>query len=231
MMLYHISTNVSHDGTFIPSIPERRMADEESDTKRVCVAATIEGCFSALPSGGSRINELIEETGGVFRVFHIDTEVCGIPEEAIWNDQYLYENGLVPDAAHTEEHWILESFTCAKSHLIMIGSFEEQSADIIPHPVMQLMLEEDADYDDAYEEVYGEESGNLPCMTILTEMCFWQDELPGGADVNACLFSYQTVKRLMESFRDAIDDDPWGTWTVKRPIPLADWAAAAHSNG
>ncbi len=231
MILYHISTDLSHDGTFIPAVPESRMQEEEDETKRICVATTIEGCFSALPSGGSRINRLVEQAGGVFRVFHIDTEVCGIADEAIWNDIYLYEEGLVPDAEHTGECWILEPFTCAESHLIMIDSFEEESADIIPYPVMQLMIEEDADYDDAYEEIYGEESGNLPCMTVLTEMRIWRDELPSGGEVDTCLYGDEMVARIAAAFEDAVSDDSWGTWTVKRPISLADWAAAARATG
>ncbi len=101
MNLYHISINLSHDGTFVPAIPESRMQEEEDEIKRICVSTTIEGCFSALPSGGSRINDLAEKTGGVFRVFHIDTEACGIPDEAILSDNYLYEEGLVPDIGYS----------------------------------------------------------------------------------------------------------------------------------
>lgn len=210
----------------MPAIPESRMQEEDAVTKRICVATTVEGCFSALPSGGSRINNLVEKVGGVFRVFHIDTDACGIPEEAIWSDAYLYENDLVPDAEHTGECWILKPFTCDESHLIMIDSFEEESADIIPYPVMQLMIDEDMDYYDAYEDVFGEQI-DLPCMTVLTEMGYWQDELPIGAEVDACVYGYEMVKRITESFGDAVDDDSWGTWTVKRPISLADWALAA----
>ncbi len=113
--------------------------------------------------------------------------------------------------------------------MIMINSFEEESADIIPYPVMQLMIEEDADYDDAYEEIYGEESGNLPCMTVLTEMRYWQDELPVGAEVDTCLYGEEIVSRITETFEDAFSNSFRGTWTVKQPIPLADWATVVGS--
>lgn len=104
-MLYYVDTS-SHPliKEFIPRIPENRMFDEDEETERICLAKTIEGCFSA----SSELEDLYSRhtlcPNEVFRLYIFDENEI---EEGNLTDSYeLWKNKLVPDANITGEVWI-----------------------------------------------------------------------------------------------------------------------------
>ena len=108
---YHVSTDITHNGEFIPRVPSFRHGDsEDSTTARVCVSTSIEGCLSAIPNGGSGLDYLRMEQRGYFQVFKIDTDKLGIGESDVVLSEELYEKDSVRDANFTDEVWITTPF-------------------------------------------------------------------------------------------------------------------------
>lgn len=168
MILYHLSTNIVHDGNFEPRIPQCRCVEENSDIARVCVATSLEGCFSAIPDGGMRLDELNMRTRGYYLIFKIDTEKLHIKDENIISDRVLYEKDLVRDAEVTGEHWITCTFQVPKEDQIIIKviSWGEEAHDFVSHGIYQLADKEyEGDYCQAYIDIYKEP---VPCIT---EIC------------------------------------------------------------
>lgn len=175
MKLYHLSTDIHHDGVFEPRIPSKdvRMKEEESETPRICVALTLEGCFSAIPSGGSRLDSLNESQKGYYKVFEIDTEKLGISDSDILNSDFLYESGKVEDAYITDEHWITTGFAvpAEDSYVILLQDWEEEVHDLIPYHVMKAGDDEyDGDYCEAYCDIM--ESDHVPCVNAISSLDF-----------------------------------------------------------
>lgn len=111
MILYHVTQDLSHNGVFMPRIPVDRLAGEDSTTKRVCMSSSMEGSFSSMPSGGSGLDPMWENTNAVYKIFRINTDVYGL--------EYLTPNELVRkefvmDALITGEYWVLNPFTVNK---------------------------------------------------------------------------------------------------------------------
>lgn len=173
MIFYHVSTYLKHDGIFIPRIPSSvHKLGENENIPRVCVGKTMEDCFSALPSGGSRLDILMEEQHNLFLVFRIDTEKIGIKEEDILSSERLFEEGWVIDAEHTNEHWIMTEFEVPQEDRFLIHLFDwqEESCDIIPHDIYELA---DAEYEGDYFEAYfAKMKEHVPCMSIISNLQF-----------------------------------------------------------
>lgn len=170
MILYHVSTDLEKDGLFYPRRPNLTMENELYDMNRICVAPSIADCLTAIPNGGSRLDELNLEQAGIYKVFRIDTEKLAIPESAILGWKELFENGWVPDAEWSEEHWILESFTVPDedSFFIHLTEWEEESCDLISHRMYQLA---EAEYDGDYLLAHQDTTGELvPCMSAIEDI-------------------------------------------------------------
>jgi len=168
MIYYHVSTDLKKDTHFYPRQPESIMEGEMVSIDRVCVAPSVEQCLSALPSGGSRLDELNEKQHGFYKVFRIDTEKLGIPDSNIVTWKTLFEKEYVPDAEWTEEHWITTDFTVAEedTFIIQLLQWEEEVQDVIPHKIYVLA---DEKYHGDYTSAYIQETGNLvPCTSLIT---------------------------------------------------------------
>lgn len=171
MIFYHVSTYLKHDGIFVPRIPTSvHKLGENENIPRVCVGLTLEDCFSAIPSGGSRLDMLMEEQHNLFLIFKIDTEKLGISDEDILSSERLFEEAWVMDAEHTNEHWIMTEFEVPQEDRILIHlhDWNEESCDIIPHDIYQLA---DAEYDGDYFEAYfAKMEDHVPCMSIIKDI-------------------------------------------------------------
>ena len=159
MILYHISNgDLNYNAKFIPRIPIQTLCNEDTETSRICVADSIEGCLSAMPSGGKSLEDSSFYRRYYYRVYEIDTEKYGIPDEDIYYPEYLYENGLVDDSISTGEHWILNELEVdpADSYLIKLISWDEECIDVVPFKILDEALKHyEGDYTNVYAEAYG----------------------------------------------------------------------------
>lgn len=172
MIFYHVSTDTSKDGVFVPGIPEHIMSGESEDYDRVCVAPSIEDCFSAIPNGGSRLDELNLTEIGFYKVFRIDTEKLGIADSNIITSETLFKNEWVPDAEWTNEHWILKEFTVPEedSFLIHLTEWDEVSYDLVPEHIQRIAEElYEGDFSRAYDIEIG---GFVPVMTDISDCVY-----------------------------------------------------------
>ncbi|MFW5962305.1 MAG: hypothetical protein ACOCQR_01700 [bacterium] len=180
MILFHLSENLFHNGKFYPQVPRSIMDNEEKDIERVCVSTTIEGCLTAMPNGGSKldcfIQELLEfnrnsylmsgfkdENIPDFKLFKIDTEKIGISQENIINYETLYKKNYVRDAYWTEECWITEKFSVPDEDIsyIKIEDWQEEEFDMIPADIFYQAMDGDGDYIGLYQKKMKEIGGDL----------------------------------------------------------------------
>ncbi len=141
-MLYYIDVSSKPIiEEFIPRIPENRMDDEDAETERICLAKTLEGCFSA----SSELEELYSRhkscPNEIFRVYVFDEN--DILKEENFTDSYvLWHDGLVPDANITGEVWIENQILIPKEiRYISVKNLEQKR-------VIQLSYEEFKEYDE-----------------------------------------------------------------------------------
>jgi hypothetical protein len=181
---YHISTNLNHDRSFTPRIPQFRHQDQEDDSRpRVSVAPSIENCLTAIPNGGIHLDELSSQLRGYFLVFRIDTEKLGISEDDIVTSQTLFEKDWVRDADVTDEYWIMKSFEVPEEDcfLIKLIAWDESSADILPHSIYAVAEEDyDGDYLRAYEQVYQD---MVPCSIVIENVKFVPQDVKAETEV------------------------------------------------
>ena len=171
MILYHLSTDLTHNGIFTPNIPTIRMDGEDDRIKRVSTSASIGGCLSGIPDGGMRLDKLVVDQHGYFKCFIIDTDKLGITDYVLTSQQ-LFEYGLVEDAETTDEHWILTPFTVPDedSQLIHIDNWHEDMVDQIPHVIYELADKlYEGDYFEAYNDLIGD---RIPCTTQITNVTY-----------------------------------------------------------
>lgn len=128
LIFYHVSTSIEHNGHFIPSIPQHRMKGENSTIPRICVAKTIEDCFTGLSVGNSYLRTYIEEETPFFKIFKIDTNKLEIPTDKIINDKEICLNKWVPDVEVTRECWITTDFFVPEEDvtILCIQDFSEK---------------------------------------------------------------------------------------------------------
>lgn len=214
-ILYHVSRDLFHDGKFIPRIPMDRTEGEDEKIGRVSVAPTIEDCLSAIPGGGSRLDETIIDRRGYFKVFKIDTKKLEIADSDVVKSEYLFKNNLLPDAYHTDEHWITVPFVVAEedSFFIKLGDYKEEIQDLIPHEIYEIADEKyDGDYLEAYCDIKGI---TPPHMTCITDICYYTNFLKKGQKIEIMLDYWddesQEIKAVIhDRFKDElklIDED------------------------
>lgn len=137
---YHITTNLEHEGRFYPRIPKHRIEQEESTTPRVCVAPTIEDCLTGIPDGGYGLRTLLNNNNNKIKVFRIDTHKLGIQNQDVLPSVHLFREGLVPDAATTNETWIKVAFNVPQedTFIIEIDNYKEKLKPVVPYHVYKL---------------------------------------------------------------------------------------------
>lgn len=158
MVLYHLSTDLKHDGCLVPRIPERRRDDECDKVERVCFSSTVEGCFTAIPDGGLGMKKLIFNHSGTFLLFVVDTEKYQISQDNLITDTVLYAREDVWDADETAEHWVLQPVNVLPEDrkVVRIKNWSEEDYDITPCFIMELADEKyGGDYLRAYTDTFG----------------------------------------------------------------------------
>lgn len=185
MAIYkHVSTNLKHDGVFIPRVPSCRHKDQEDDkTLRVSVAPTIEDCLTAIPNGGMYLDQLNLEQRGLYLLITIDTEKLGISEDDIVTSKILYETDLVRDADITNEVWITKEFRVPKEdmQIIKVTDWDEVAHDVIPHSIIEIADKKyEGDYLTAYQDIYED---YVPCSVGIENVKYYSESIKEGESV------------------------------------------------
>lgn len=132
---YHVSCDINHTGKFVPRVPEFRDDCEDSYTKRVCVAPSIEQCLTSMPGGSSYLTTTcVEDTDYFFKVFKIDTEKLGINPSDIIFSETLFKNDCVYDANITGECWVTVPFQVPEEDAFAILLQEWKTAKLYAYP-------------------------------------------------------------------------------------------------
>lgn len=176
----HVSTNLNFNGEFYPRIPDCREEGEDTKINRICVSKTLEGAFTAIPSGGSRLDYYLEQEY-IFKIFLIDIEKLNISKEDMVTSEELYEMELVNDAVITGEYWIKKGFTVPEedSFIIKLTDWHEENENLIPHHIEVLAESEyDGDIYEAFEEFYGHP--NVPCLSAIVNLEFISENCEVG---------------------------------------------------
>ena len=208
MIFYHVSTNLKHNGKFYPRVPDCRHQDQEdSRTPRISVANTIEDCFTAIPNGGSRLDELNIQRRGYYLIYRIDTEKLRIPNDSIVSSDELYEKDLVRDAGFTNEHWLTVPFEVPEEDRFMIKliSWEEASEDVIPHSLYAIADEKyEGDYCRAYEEVYGELT---PSASRIHDLVYFKETVSKDEEVTLYFENDEEKTMILSYIQDHLNAD------------------------
>jgi len=170
MIFYHVSTDLYHDGIFVPRIPVcRHQQSEDNRIPRICVAPTIEDCLTAIPGGGSWMDELYVQQRGYFLIFRIDTEKLNIHEKHIISSEELHKKDWVRDAEVTKEIWITCPFVVPPEDQMMvkIDRWDEEAEDVFPYCVYEMEEDYEGDFCQAYWDLFGEEP---PCATRIVNV-------------------------------------------------------------
>lgn len=148
MLLYHLTTDLKHDGKFEPRIPQNRGIGENSTTPRVCTASSLDGCFTAYPRY-TTMDEFNKDNKGLYKVFCVDTKKLKIPNKAIIDPMALYYDGLVGDSTITGEHWITCPFVVPEedSQIIYVGDYETVCSDEAVAPLEYAVKAKEAGVD------------------------------------------------------------------------------------
>jgi len=122
MILYHVSTNLKHDGAFAPRIPASAFYGDGEDKTipRICFSESIEGCLSSMPEGGAGLYSYIYKFNNVFKLFILDTEKYQ-NLEILGPDQI---SDKVCDAKLYKEYWVLNPIKIEDFVFIKIENFE-----------------------------------------------------------------------------------------------------------
>jgi hypothetical protein len=236
-VFYHVSTSINHSGEFEPRIPQHRHQGAEDDqTPRISVAPSIEECLSAIPNGGSRLDELNVEQKGLYLIFKIDTEELGIEEKDIIGPRHLYENDMVRDAENTNEHWIMKKFTVPDSSrfLIKLIVWDEYAQDVVPYSIYKIAEEKyDGDFFEAYRDIYEE---YVPSSTRIVDLFYFHEDVEKGQEIEIYIDETEE-KKLIKQFlsnhykvdiKENSDRLPALTFTMKENANLASLFLYEH---
>lgn len=197
---YHVSTNVQHNGEFVPRIPDCRHQDQEdSVTPRISVAPSIADCLTAIPNGGGRLDEWNMQLRGYYLIYQIDTEKLGISEKDIVSSDVLYEKDLVRDAEITNEVWITTPFIVPEEDrfFIKLISWDETAHDIVPYSIYAKADEEyGGNYVEAYEDIYDK---SVPCSVKIVEPLYIHEDVKEGEEVSV-YFDDEEEKKLVGEY-------------------------------
>lgn len=207
-LFYHISSDLHHNGEFTPRIPSTRAKNEDTTLPRICVSRTIEGAVSAIPGGGTRLDELITANDGFLKLFIFDSDVLDLNDDNMIDSDTLYEKGLVHDAIITDEYWITVPVTVPESHQQIIIPFEwdEEVYDVIPYHIVQ--LSETEKYDDDIESAYYDiMNDNIPNVIAIVNFQYHSSVLKEGSVIDI-------------PFQDSSDLENWKDIVVNLNVPI-----------
>lgn len=154
--LYHLSHCLNDIHEFVPRVPLDRAESENKYIPRVCLSSSIEGALSAVPWGGSNLEERIWEEGSyLIRVFEFDLDTLNL--DNLLPPEYLYSKDLVRDSYLTEEYWAInKSIKPSRSYIIDIEDYELGWPDLIK-------------CDDLVNHLNLEISGESPCYSDIID--------------------------------------------------------------
>lgn len=195
-VLYHLSLNTDIIEEFTPRIPESRANWEDEINQRFCMSESIEGCLTAVPWGGSTLDDvfiLAINTSKLIRVYEFDVEDID-PEDLIWSDE-IYMDGLVHDAEVTKECWFIgKSISPSRSYLIELTDYLDRATDVYY-------------YDDIKHIKYGEnedtidwDSINLKSLCEIYEAVYnvIPENMKSGIEVREYKLTEDILKRMNE---------------------------------
>lgn len=183
MILYHISEDLHHDGVFLPRVPSCQYDEEDGQIERVCVSESIEGCLSAMPSGGGNLESVLDSQKGYLQIFRIDTDKLQIKNEHILTHETLYKEGRVCDAHLTQEGWITTSFTVPEEDrfIIKLRAWEETIGYLVPHG----------------ETIPTEYDETLPFTYLITEPVYQFEQANKGEEVSFYFSSEEETEKMI----------------------------------
>lgn len=182
--LYHLSLS-SEIIDFYPRVPKIRRFGEDGLINRISASDTIDGCLSAVPWGGTNLEEAFlfaksKDKGLSVRVYEFDIDDIGF--EFIVPPEYLFQEDLVGDAYETGEHWIMSHVQPYRTYIITILSFDE-----------------DYEIDISYQDV-------LDCKNGDKE---WED---ADTFVTIKNLKFEVLGESMEYFNEGYDEDGPYEW-------------------
>ncbi len=145
--------------TFTPLIPTLRYEDEDGTIPRISISNSIEGCLTAAPWGGRKLEHMLTEFSDynnnseneyclVFRVYEFDSE--DIKEGNLLSTEELLHKGLVMDANASNEEWVInQELKPVRTYLIVLDGYDEGFTDTFTKEYYQLPddAEDDEDFD------------------------------------------------------------------------------------
>lgn len=120
----HLNNRQIEDILFFPEIPHNRLVEEDSTTERICLAESIEGCFTAI--GAHRLEEMLYETDNELSaiILTFDTEQMDLKYLRSPEDIDL----KVPDAYLTREWWYELPIKPVKAEVKVLKGFDSKDS-------------------------------------------------------------------------------------------------------
>lgn len=129
--LYHVSNDCDVINKFNPRIPTNRIDEEDHQTPRICLSSSLEGCFTATDWGGINFSNHFWDCNNTFLFRVYEFNIADLDLERLLPSDYLYAEGLVDDANHTDEYWYLDDIEPSKTYLIEVNNYNEAVCDLI----------------------------------------------------------------------------------------------------
>lgn len=108
MKLYNVTFNLVDDSNLlVPYIPFTAGLKEDRETKRICLADSVEHCFQALCL---QEQDFYEGREFLLREIEVDVE-----DENLVFPEELWGSKRVPDAMENQEYWYLQPIRCKVS--------------------------------------------------------------------------------------------------------------------
>lgn len=114
MRFYHIAWgHVDLCKMFVPRVPKSKAEHEDGIIPRICVADSIDHCFSAMEYKPYTTFDKKPVT-----IYSVNLDVANL-----LTPDFLYRKGLVDDALYTREHWILFPVEMVGEHCYLRNFF------------------------------------------------------------------------------------------------------------
>lgn len=203
----HITSNLDQDNYFYPRIPKYISDGENTEIERVCVSSTIEGALTAIPNGGSRLENYLEESSNYFKVYIIDTKKLGVSK--ILKSDELFEKDYVRDAEITKEHWVLEPILVPEedTFIIRLEGWDEEARDVVPYEIYKLgeTDEYEGDYTEAYYDVFDK---MIPTICNIIWSDFLTEEVKSGDKIKIDLTEVESSLSREELKEEFLKNNP-----------------------